>query len=68
MGVSVAMESRVAEEFQPVRMRLPRQQFGGTLAHSLGPVAAREPPVVEEEPQQVQVPVADLTAQEEVVA
>jgi len=68
MGLSVAMESCVAEELQPVRLRLPRQEFGGTLAHSLGPVAAGETPVVQEEPQQIQVRVADLATQEKVVA
>ena len=68
MGLSVTMESRVAEELQPVRMRLPRQELGRTFAHSFGPVTAEETPVVQKEPQQVQVSVADLATQEEVAA
>ena len=65
---SVAMEARIAEQFQPVGMGLGGAQFGGTFANALGPVAAGEPPVVQVEPQQIQVPMADLTAQEEVAA
>ena len=65
MSCSVAVESRVAEDLQPVRMRLSCQQFGGTFADALGPVTAQESPVVQEEPQQIQVPMADLATQEE---
>jgi hypothetical protein len=65
---SVAMESRIAEQFQPVGMRLGGAQFGGTFADALGPVAAGEPPVVQVEPQQIQISLADLTPQEEVAA
>jgi hypothetical protein len=46
MSRLVAMESRVAEDLEPVRMPLAGQQFGGTLADAFGAVAAKEPPVV----------------------
>ena len=68
MICSVTVKSRVAEDFQPVRMPLSCQPFGGSFADALGPVTAQESPVVQEEPQQIQVPMADLATQEEVAA
>ena len=58
------MESPIAKQFQPVRMALACQQFGGTLADAFRSVAVKEPPVVQEEPQQVQVPMVNLAAHE----
>ena len=65
---SVAPEACVAEPFQPVWVRLTGQEFGRTVAHALGPVATGESPVVQVEPQQIQIPMADLPSQEEVAA
>jgi hypothetical protein len=47
---SVATESRVVEHLQPVRMALAGQEFGGTSADAFGPITAKEPSVVQEEP------------------
>jgi hypothetical protein len=65
---SVAVESPIAEQLEPVWMCLTAEQFGWTLAHPLGPVTTGETPMVQVEPQQIQVSTADLTAQEEVAA
>ena len=43
-------------------VRLAAQQLGGTLADPLGTFAPQEPPVVEEEPQQLQVGISDMSA------
>jgi hypothetical protein len=43
------------------------EQFGRALADPFGSAAPLEAVVVEEEPQQIQIPVADLPSQEEVV-
>ena len=49
-------------------MRLAAQQFGRAPPHALRVFAAQEPPVVEEELQQVQIVRTQVTPQEEVVA
>ena len=64
---SVPAEHFEAEELDPVRLLLARQEFRGALADALVPVAPHEPMVVQEEPQQVQIGLADVPAQEEVV-
>ena len=51
-----------------MRMALSCQQFGGTFVDAFGSVAAEEPPVIQKESQQVQVPVTDLATQEKVAA
>ena len=44
------------------------QEFRGAAADSFGAFAPREPPVVQEEPQEFQVLLSDLPPQEEVAA
>jgi len=58
----------VAQEFEPVLVGPAGQEFRGAAADAFGAVAPREPPVVQEEPQQVQVLRPDLPPQEEVAA
>ena len=65
-GKSVAVEPAVAQEFEPVLMRPPGEEFRRAAADSFGAIAPWERPVVQEEPQQVQIPIADLPPQEEV--
>src|SRR4051794_30716552 len=54
-GGVVLAEALVAQQFQPVRVSFAGQQLRRALAHPLGVPAAHEPPVVEEEAQQVQI-------------
>jgi len=63
---SVTLESLEAQQFQPVRMRAARQEFCRASAHPFGTLAAWKPAVVQVEPQEFQVVVADLPTQEEV--
>ena len=49
-------------------MRLAGEQLGGALADALGPIAAQEAAMVEEKAQQVQVVVANVATQEEVIS
>src|SRR5713101_2213847 len=65
---SVSGETRVAEQFQPVGMTLPAQQFGRAFVDAFGMLAALEAAMVEEELQQGQVVRTQLSAQEEVAA
>ena len=69
VGVWLILASAaVAEHFQPVRVRLAGQQFGGTLVDALGAFATQETAMVEKELQQLQVARADFPTQEKVVA
>ena len=54
-AVSVALETLVAEQFEPVRVGFAGQQFAGTFSLSLWSLAAEETVVVEVELQQFQV-------------
>jgi len=63
-----ACEPRVTEQFQPVPMRLPTQQFGGAAVDPLGMLTTQETPVVEKELQQGQVVGSEVAPQEKVVA
>src|SRR5437588_12666330 len=51
----IPCEARVAEQFQPMAVTLPRQQLRRALADTLRPLTPEQPPVVEEELQQRQV-------------
>ena len=48
-GASVPREPRVPQKFQPVSVRLTRQQLRGTLADPIGVFTAQVPAVVQEE-------------------
>src|SRR5881397_531621 len=61
----LAHEAPVAQHPKPVRVSLAGQQLRRALAHALGVFAPQEPPVVEEEPKQLQVSPAHLLAQEQ---
>ena len=50
-----AAEEGVAEQLQPMRVRLPCQQFGRRLTPALGAIAAFQPAVVQVELQQGQI-------------
>ena len=63
----IPRERRVAQQRQPVRVGLTRQQLCRALPHTLGMLAPHEPPMVQEELQQSQVVGPQMTAQEEVV-
>ena len=65
---SVSLEASVAQQFQPMGMGLPIEQFGRALANAFGAVTAEAAVMVEIEPQQFQIVVANLSAKEEVVA
>ena len=67
-GASVPREPRVPQEFQPVSVRLTRQQLGGTFPDSTGVVTAQVPAVVQEELKQRQVVLPQLPPEEEVAA
>ena len=67
-GASVPREPRVPQKFQPVSVRLTRQQLGRTLADSTGVVTAQVPAVIQEELKQRQVVLPQLPPQEEVAA
>ena len=67
-GGLVAAESLEAEKFQPVTMFLAIQQFCETFANTFRSVAASEATVVEKETQQIQIIVADMSPQREVIS
>ncbi len=56
-----------AQQRQPMRMALAGHQFPRAFAVPFGTSAAHEAPMVQEEPQQVQVRTTQVTAQREVV-
>jgi hypothetical protein len=62
------LEWSEAQQRKPVRMVFAGHDFAGAFAAALGTAAAREAPVVQEEPQQIQVRVAQVAAQCEVGA
>src|SRR5262245_40044306 len=64
--VSGADEARVAEQLQPMRVRLTGQQLGRGLAHPLGTITPLQRPVIQEELQQRQVIFAQVPPEEEV--
>ena len=51
-----------------MRMGSPGHQFSGALADALGALALREGAVIEEEAEQVQITLAQLPAEEEVIS
>ena len=63
----VLVESFESEQFQPMWVGVAIEQFGRTLADSLRSIAACILVVVEEETQQIQIVVADVPPQEEVI-
>src|SRR5262249_23582695 len=65
-GSGGAAEALVAEHLQPVLVLLATQQLRRALPLSLLALAPHETPVVEEEPQQLQVVRPQLPPQEEV--
>ena len=66
MSCSIAFETLVAEQFEPVRMFAAGQEFAGAFADAFGPVAAWEATVVEVELEQFQVVRPQMAAQKEV--
>src|SRR6266478_1035440 len=60
-------EESIPQQFQPVRVRLARQQFPGALVYPVGMLAPQEPPVIEEELQQLQVVCSQVPPQRDVV-
>ncbi|MCX7114181.1 MAG: hypothetical protein NTX45_29750 [Proteobacteria bacterium] len=62
-----AVESLKAEQFQPMRMLLPGHEFRRAFAHALGVLASCEGAVIQEEAQQIQIPLAQMAAEEEVI-
>ncbi len=64
---SVLTEALVAKKLQPVRVGFAVQQFAWALANAFGPVASKVSTVIEEKPQQVEIFVANMPAQEKVV-
>src|SRR5437867_527808 len=62
----ISGEPRVAEQLQPVRVGLARQQFGGTFPLPLGMLPAQEPPMVQEELHQRQGITAHVPPEEEI--
>src|SRR6202043_853904 len=65
---SVSRESRVSEQLQPMCMALGVQQFGRAFVDAFGVFTTQIAAMVEEELQQRQVIVAEVTAQKEVAA
>ncbi len=63
-----ATESLKAEQFQPMRMVLPGHEFRGAFALALGPLASCEGAVIQEEAEQIQIPLDQLAAEKEVIA
>ena len=59
-------EPRVPQQFQPVGLRLARQQFRRALPHALGAFTPNEPTMVQKELQQSQVILPQMTPQEEI--
>ena len=57
-----------AEEFQPMRMWFSGQEFCRAFAYTFRPFASHEDTVVQEEAQQIQITLPEISAQEEVVA
>ncbi len=66
-GRSVSAESLEAEKLQPMWVGVTTEQFGRTFADSLRSITACILVVVEEETQQIQIVIADVAPQEEVV-
>jgi hypothetical protein len=66
-GVLVLQRSE-AQQSEPMRVAFAGHQFSRALADALGQLAAHIAPMVEEEPQQIQVQAAQVAAQCEVVA
>ena len=64
---SISSESLEAEKFQPMSVGAATEQFGRTFADSLRSITACISVVVEEETQQIQIVIADVPPQEEVV-
>ena len=64
---SISSESLEAEKFQPMSVEAATEQFGRTFADSLRSITACISVVVEEETQQIQIVIADVPPQEEVV-
>ncbi|MGD0109884.1 MAG: hypothetical protein ABSC06_38565, partial [Rhodopila sp.] len=56
-----------AQQGEPVRMVFAGHQFPWALADALGQLAAQVASMVEEEPQQIQIRIAQMAAQREVV-
>ena len=57
-----------AEKFQPMRMWLSGQEFCWAFAYTFRPFASHEDTVVQEEAQQIQITLPDISMQEEIVA
>jgi len=56
-----------AEVFQPMRMWFSGQEFCRAFAYPFRPFASHEDTVVQEEAQQIQITLLDISTQEEVV-
>src|SRR6266481_6694371 len=67
-GSSGLAEPLVTQQFQPVRVRAAGEQLRRAATHPLRMRAAHEPPVVQKEPQKLQVTPTDFFPQEAVVA
>jgi hypothetical protein len=65
---SLRLKWSKSQQRQPMRMALAGHHFAGAFAVALGAPAAHEAPVVEEEPEQVEVRVAEVAAQREIGA
>ena len=61
------LELLEAEEFQPMRMWLSGQEFGRAFTNAFRPIASHKNAVVQEETQQLQIPLTQISAQKEVV-
>jgi hypothetical protein len=66
-GRSISSESLEAEKFQPMSVAVTTEQFGRTFADSLRSITACISVVVKEETQQIQIVIANVPPQEEVV-
>jgi hypothetical protein len=64
---SLVLKRPEAQQGEPVRMTLTRHQLARAPALALSTAAAHETPMVEEEPQQVQILTAQVPTQCEVV-
>jgi hypothetical protein len=67
-SASLGLKRSESEQREPVRMILTGHQLERALALAFGSPAAQEPPMVQEEPQQVKVWVAQMAPQREVGA
>ena len=65
---SVTAEALVTEQFQPVAMGLADEQFCRRFADALRAIATNQTAMVQEESQQIEVAVADVAAQEKIIA